>query len=174
MPYCPNCGDQMKDEHFYCGSCGYPLSDEVEDDDDQRPPSGTAASRQGFLSGRSEQYLIDVLDGDEELDSDKHGYSNLSRDVGAALADFAVLAAVEDINLLALVADNSTSTDLVDKDPVNLTRSERRDRLMWTGLFRVPELYDQSFGTEWRDDLSEQMTDLVEHVEQFKQGNESE
>jgi len=162
MPYCPNCGDQVKDEHFYCGSCGYPLTDEVDGDNDQRPPSGTAASRQGFLSGRSEQYLIDVLNGDEELDLDKHGYSNLSRDVGAALADFAVLAAVEDINLLALIADNTTSTDLAEKPPVELSRAETRDRLMLTGLFRIPKLYDQSFGTDWREDLSEQLEKLVD------------
>ncbi|WP_152423907.1 zinc-ribbon domain-containing protein [Natronobacterium lacisalsi] len=27
MPYCPNCGDQVKDIHHYCGSCGQALSD---------------------------------------------------------------------------------------------------------------------------------------------------
>lgn len=161
MPYCPNCGDQVKEEHHYCGQCGYPLA-EVDDVTDQIPPSGTAAGQQGFLSGRSLQYLTDVLNGDQELNSETVGYSNLSRDVGAGLADFSKVASVTDINLLALVLDNSSNADILSKDVKELNRWQVQERMMWMGLLQVPKLYDRAFGTEWDAEFSERLEKLSE------------
>jgi len=161
MPYCPNCGDQVKQEHHYCGQCGYPLA-EVGDETDQIPPSGTATSRQGFLSGRSIQYLTDVLNGEQELDSESVGYSNLSRDVGAGLADFAKIALVADINLLALVLDNSSDSNVLGEDIQQLNRQQMRERMMWMGLLRVPRLYDRAFGTDWDEEFSNRLEELSE------------
>lgn len=166
MPYCPNCGGQIKAEHYYYGQCGYPLA-EVEDEADQIPPSGTAASHQGFLSGRSMEYLTDVLNGEQELDPETVGYSNLSRDVGAGLADFAKVALLKDINLLALVLDNSSDADVLSEDVEQLNRWQVQERMMWMGLLRVPKLYDRSFGTEWDEESSERMEELSEKAEEF-------
>lgn len=168
MPYCPNCGDQVKDEHHYCGQCGYPLA-EVDDDADEIPPAGTAASRQGFLSGRSLQYLVDVRKGEQELDPETVGYSNLSRDVGAGLADFAKVSLVADINLLALVLDNSSDADVLREDVEQLNRWQIQERMMWMGLLRVPKLYDRAFGTEWDDEFSKRLEELSEKAVEFYQ-----
>jgi hypothetical protein len=73
MPYCPNGGRQVKREHHYCGRCGFAQTDVVGESERHIPPSGTAAGRDGFLSGRSIQYLTDVLDGERELDPDTVG-----------------------------------------------------------------------------------------------------
>jgi len=59
MPHCPNCGDRVKDVHYYCGSCGQALSDIAESEND--PPM--AADREGFLSLRSLSYVNDLLNG---------------------------------------------------------------------------------------------------------------
>jgi hypothetical protein len=160
MPYCPNCGDQVKEEHHYCGQCGYPLADV--DDADGIPPAGTAASRRGFLSGRSLQYLVDVRKGEQELDPETVGYSNLSRDVGAGLADFAKVALVADVNLLALVLDNSSDAAVLGEDVERLNQRQVQERMMWMGLLRVPKLYDRAFGTEWDDEFSVRLEELSE------------
>jgi len=159
MLYCPNCGGQVKEEHHYCGQCGYPLAD-VDDEADGMPPTGTAASRQGFLSGRSLQYLADVRNGEQELDSETVGYSNLSRDVGAGLADFAKVALVADVNLLALVLDNNSDAAVLGEDVDQLNRWQAHERMMWMGLLRVPKLYDRAFGTEWDSEFSERLKEL--------------
>lgn len=52
MPYCPNCGSQIKAVHHYCGSCGQVLSEIAESESD--PPM--AVDRDGFLSLRSLSY----------------------------------------------------------------------------------------------------------------------
>jgi len=62
MPHCPNCGDRVKDVHYYCGSCGQALSDIAESEND--PPM--AADREGFLSLRSLSYVNDLLNGEQE------------------------------------------------------------------------------------------------------------
>jgi len=169
MPYCPNCGGEVSEEHHYCGKCGYPLADAVDDTDDDRiPPSGTAAGQSGFLSGRSSQYLTTVARGEADLDSEAIGYSNVSRDVGAALADFAAVTAVEDLDLLSLMIGNTSEASVLGKPTEQLGRGEVRERLMWVGLLRVPELYDRSFGTEWADELTEKLDALSENVEGFQ------
>lgn len=85
MPYCPNCGSQVKVVHHYCGSCGQALSDIAESKAD--PPM--AIDREGFLSMRSLSYVNDLLKGEQELDHNSVSYTQLSRDVSAAFADFA-------------------------------------------------------------------------------------
>lgn len=54
MPYCPNCGDQVKDIHYYCGLCGQALSDIAESEND--PPM--TVDREGFLSLRQRQLFV--------------------------------------------------------------------------------------------------------------------
>lgn len=169
MPYCPNCGNQVKETHFYCGQCGYSLTEEVNNDSDQTPAAGSAANRHGFLSGRSIQYLSDVINSEQDLDPDKVGYSNLARDVGAGLADFAHVSAVDDINLLLLVHDHSSNTGVLGRDPEHLNESQRQEWMMWMGLMKLPKLYDQSFGTEWSEDLSKRLSELIEEAKELKQ-----
>jgi hypothetical protein len=169
MPHCPNCGEQVKAEYHYCGRCGFPQADDLNDEPEQRPPSGTAATRQGFLSGRSLQYLSEIRDGDKEVDRDSVGYSNVSRDVGAGLADFAMVASIPDINLLSLILENSNDSEALGKDVEQLTQREVEERLMWMGLIRLPKLYDRSFGTAWSEEFSEQLTNLREKAEELSE-----
>lgn len=171
MPFCPNCGTEVKAEYFYCGSCGYPLTDEVDDDTERIPPSGTAASQQGFLSGRSRQYLNAVAAGDQELDPDTAGYANLSRDIGAALADFARVATVNDLNLFKIVLDRMSGSDVLEKDVETLNRWQVEERLMWFGIWRLPRLYDTSFGTEMEAALADRLTTILENVEDLKESD---
>ncbi|MDL0128993.1 zinc ribbon domain-containing protein, partial [Halobacterium salinarum] len=95
MPYCPNCGSQVKAVHHYCGSCGRALSDIAESELD--PPM--AMDREGFLSMRSLSYVNELLEGERELDHNSVSYTQLCRDVSAAFADFARLAMVKDLDL---------------------------------------------------------------------------
>ena len=166
MSYCPNCGQQVKDEHYYCGQCGHPLA-EIGGETDQIPPTGAAESRRGFLSGRSMEYLTEILSEDRELNSETASYSNLSRDVGAGLADLATVALVEDINLLALVLDNTGDADVLSQDVQQLTRSQMEERMMWMGLLLVPRLYDRAFGTEWDNEFSERLEEFSEKAAEF-------
>lgn len=48
-----------------------------------------AIDREGFLSMRSLSYVNDLLKGEQELDHNSVSYTQLSRDVSAAFADFA-------------------------------------------------------------------------------------
>jgi len=172
MSYCPNCGQQVKEEHYYCGQCGYTLA-EIGDETDQIPPTGLATSRQGFLSGRSREYLTDILNEERELDSETVAYSNLSSDVGAGLADFATVALVKEINLLALVLDNTSDSDVLSKDVQKLNLSEMEERMMWMGLLLMPRLYDDSFGTEWVKEFSEDLKELFEKGLELHENSEA-
>lgn len=172
MPYCPNCGDSVKAPHFYCGQCGFPLSDDHQDETETYPPVGTAATRDGFLSGRSLQYLSELLSGERDLDPDHPGYAHLSRDVAAGLADFATIAAVAEVNLLQFVADRNSNADILGTDIAALTQAEVHERMMWLGLFRIPRLYDRTFGTEWEAQLHDRLNKMVEQAEELTQEEE--
>lgn len=165
MPYCPNCGTNVQAEHHYCGQCGYPLAEQANDDSDGLPPSGTAASRQGFLSGRSIQYLNAVSTGDQSLDPDTVGYANLSRDIAPGLADFATVSTVEDLNLLSLLLTHSSETNVFQTDFDQLNGSQRQERLMWLGFVRLPAMYDRILGTEWSAEFSDSLSDLIEEAQ---------
>jgi hypothetical protein len=98
MPHCPNCGSQVKVVHHYCSACGQALSDIAESEAD--PPM--AVDTEGFLSMRSLSYVNGLVTGEQDLDRDSVSYTQLSREVSAAFADFARLAMVDDLDLLQL------------------------------------------------------------------------
>lgn len=76
-----------------------------------------------------------------------------------------MVAAVEDLNLLALAIDSTSDSSVLGKNEERLSREEVRERLMWMGLIRLPELYDRAFATAWADELSEELETLSENVE---------
>ena len=71
-----------------------------------------AVDRDGFLSLRSLSYVNELLGGEQELDRDSVSYTQLSREVSAAFADFARLAMVNDLDLLQLWATGSNTNAL--------------------------------------------------------------
>ncbi|WP_241430882.1 zinc ribbon domain-containing protein [Natronolimnohabitans innermongolicus] len=157
MPYCSNCGSRVKDIHHYCGSCGQALSKVAESETD--PPM--AVSRDGFLSLRSLSYINGLLSGERELDRDSVSYMQLSREVNAALEDFARLAMVEELDLLQLWAAGLSSEAL--STPVeDMNSNQVRDWLAAIGLGRTLRMYDESLHTEFEDEFNERLQKLVE------------
>jgi len=157
MPYCPNCGDQVKDIHHYCGSCGQALSDIAESENE--PPM--AVDREGFLSLRSLSYVNNLLNGEQDLDRDSVSYTQLSREVSAAFADFARLAMIKDLDLLQLWAAGSSSEGL--NTPVeDMSSNQFRDWLAAIGLSRTLRMYDESLHTGFEDDFNERLQKLLE------------
>ncbi len=157
MPYCPNCGDQVKDIHHYCGSCGQALSDIAESENE--PPM--AVDRKGFLSLRSLSYVNNLLNGEQDLDRDSVSYTQLSREVSAAFADFARLAMIKDLDLLQLWAAGSSSEGL--NTPVeDMSSNQFRDWLAAIGLSRTLRMYDESLHTGFEDDFNERLQKLLE------------
>ena len=129
MPYCPNCGSRVKAVHHYCGSCGQALSEIAESESD--PPM--AVDRDGFLSLRSLSYVNELLNGERELDRDSVSYTQLSREVSAAFADFARLAMVNDLDLLLLWAAGS-NTNALSMSVDDMNSNQFRDWLAAIGL----------------------------------------
>jgi integrase len=87
-----------------------------------------AIDREGFLSVRSLSYVSELLEGERELNHDSVSYTQLSRDVSAAFADFARLAMVNDLDLLHLWAAGSNTDALsmsVDDWYAHLVRRKR-------------------------------------------------
>lgn len=151
MPYCTNCENEVGKTHYYCGQCGDPLTEET-DRDGVAP--GSTAQRTGFLSGRTIEYLNDVLE--EGIDEDHPGHTHLERDIAAALVDFGMVGAIDELNLLEVLASGSQDDFLDD------TESE----LMYLGFLRLVRLYDQSIGTDWEDELSDRLTTAVEKAKE--------
>jgi len=58
--------------------------------------------------------------------------------------------------------------DLHTKDIDELNRSQLTQQLAWLGLVQLPTLYDQTFGTNWRGDLSERISEIREQVEKIR------
>lgn len=166
MPYCPNCGQAVKDTYRYCGQCGQPLEDEIDDGNDGIPPSGRPPDRPGFLSDRSIEYINQLHNGEKEWDPELSGYAHLKRDVGGAFADLNLLTTVDELNILLLVADFSGDDDIINKDWEQLNTYQIRRRSAWFGLFNTPKLYDDAFDMEWRDELTTQLTDVVEEFDE--------
>ncbi|WP_241434427.1 LITAF-like zinc ribbon domain-containing protein [Natronorubrum tibetense] len=157
MPYCTNCGGQVKDIHHYCGACGQTLSDIAESETD--PPM--AVDREGFLSLRSLSYVNNLLNGEQDLDRDSVSYTQLSREVSAAFADFARLAMIKDLDLLQLWAAGSSSEGL--NTPVeDMSSNQFRDWLAAIGLSRTLRMYDESLHTGFEDDFNERLQKLLE------------
>jgi hypothetical protein len=157
MPYCPNCGSRVKAVHHYCGSCGQALSEIAESESD--PPM--AVDRDGFLSVRSLSYVNELLNGERELDRDSVSYTQLSREVSAAFADFARLAMVNDLDLLLLWAAGS-NTDALSMSVDNMNSNQLRDWLAAIGLGRTLRMYDDALHTEFEDEFNDRLQKLIE------------
>lgn len=173
MPYCPNCGEGVGETHRYCTSCGQPVADELTEDDDITP-SGIATGREGFLSGRSIEYLSELMDDEAELDRESVQYRHLAQDVGNGLADFLQLGAVDDLNLLVLVLTSVQDQEVLTKEPDSLNRQQWRQRAAFEGFFTLPEIYDRSLGTEWRDEMSDKIAELTDEIEDVEEERASE
>ena len=156
MPYCPNCGSSVKAVHHYCGSCGQALSEIAESESD--PPM--AVDRDGFLSVRSLSYVNELLNGERELDRDSVSYTQLSREVSAAFADFARLAMVNDLDLLLLWAAGS-NTDALSMSVDDMNSNQFRDWLAAIGLGRTLRMYDDAFHTEFEDEFNDRLQKLI-------------
>jgi len=154
--------------HRYCTSCGQPVADELTEDDDITP-SGIATGREGFLSGRSIEYLGELMNGEAELDRESVQYRHLARDVGNGLADFLRVGAADDLNLLILMATNVRDEEVLTRDPDDLNRLQWNQRAAFEGFFKLPEIYDRSLGTDWRDEMSDAISELSEEIEDLKE-----
>jgi hypothetical protein len=157
MPYCPNCGSQVKAVHHYCGSCGQALSEIAESESD--PPM--AVDRDGFLSLRSLSYVNELLGGEQELDRDSVSYTQLSREVSAAFADFARLAMVNDLDLLQLWATGS-NTNALSKSVDDMNNNQFQEWLAAIGLGRTLRMYDDALHTEFEDEFDDRLQKLIE------------
>ncbi|MFC7198176.1 zinc ribbon domain-containing protein [Halospeciosus flavus] len=157
MPYCPNCGSQIKAVHHYCGSCGQVLSEIAESESD--PPM--AVDRDGFLSLRSLSYVNELLGGEQELDRDSVSYTQLSREVSAAFADFARLAMVNDLDLLQLWATGS-NTNALSKSVDDMNNNQFQEWLAAIGLGRTLRMYDDALHTEFEDEFDDRLQKLIE------------
>lgn len=158
----------MGETHRYCTCCGQPIADELTEDDDITP-SGIATGREGFLSGRSIEYLGELMNGEAELDRESVQYRHLARDVGNGLADFLQLGAVDDLNLLVLVLTSVRDREVLTKEPNKLNRQQWKQRASFEGFFKIPEIYDRSLGTDWRDDMNHKIAELAEEIEELKE-----
>jgi len=157
MPYCSNCGSRVEAVHYYCGSCGQALSEIAESEND--PPM--AVDRAGFLSLRSLSYVNELLNGERELDRDSVSYTQLSREVSAAFADFARLAMVNDLDLLLLWAAGS-NTDALSMSVDNMNSNQFRDWLAAIGLGRTLRMYDDALHTEFEDEFNDRLQKLID------------
>lgn len=170
MPYCPNCGSQVKGVHHYCGSCGQALSKIA--DSESNPPM--AVDRDGFMSLRSLSYVNELLGGEQELDRDSVSYTQLSQEVSAAFADFARLAIVNDLDLLQLWATDS-NTNALSKSVDDMNNNQFQEWLAAIGLGRTLRMYDDALHTEFEDEFDDRLQKLIEVAnEEFDDGELSE
>ena len=167
MPYCPNCGSQVKAVHHYCGSCGQALSEIAESESD--PPM--AVDRDGFLSLRSLSYVNELLGGEQELERDSVSYTQLSREVSAAFADFARLAMVNDLDLLQLWATGS-NTEALSKSVEDMNNNQFQEWLAAIGLGRTLRMYDDALHTEFEDEFDDRLQKLIEVANEELDGGE--
>jgi len=168
MPYCSNCGNQVKEIHHYCGSCGQALSDIAGSETD--PPM--AIERKGFLSMRSLSYVNELLAGEQELNHDSVSYKQLSRDLSAAFADFARLAMVNDLDLLHLWAAGS-DTNALSMSVDDMNSNQFRDWLAAIGLGRTLRMYDDALHTEFEDQFNDRLQKLIEFANEELNDEES-
>ena len=167
MPYCPNCGSQVKAVHHYCGSCGQALSEIAESESD--PPM--AVDRDGFLSLRSLSYVNELLEGEQELDRDSVSYTQLSQEVSAAFSDFARLAMVNDLDLLQLWATGS-NTEALSKSVEDMNNNQFQEWLAAIGLGRTLRMYDDALHTEFEDEFDDRLQKLIEVANEELDGGE--
>ena len=150
MQYCTECGVEVDETHYYCGQCGTQLAEE----NDKPTNTNSSSPGDGFLSGKSIEYLSEAVE--TGLDEDRPGHAALYRDMAAALQDFAVIDTIEELNLFDVLASG------VEDEYFN----EKETRLMLLGLFRLVRLYDQSFSTEWEAELSDNLNEAMERAKE--------
>ncbi|MFC6838365.1 zinc ribbon domain-containing protein [Halomarina ordinaria] len=167
MPYCSNCGRRIKAVHHYCGSCGQALSEIAESESD--PPM--AVGRDGFLSRRSLTYVNELLRGERELDHDSVSYTELSREVTAALADFARLAMITDLDLLHLWGAGS-DTEALSMSIDDMNSNQFRDWLAAVGLGRTLQMYDDALHTEFENEFNDRVQQLIEYANEELENEE--
>lgn len=161
MPYCPNCGSQVDAVHHYCGACGQALS-ETAASEDEAPP---VLERDGFLSPRSLAYVNELLGGERELDRESTAYRQLAREASGALADFARLAVVTDLDLLVLWS-NGPNTDALGQHVDELNTHQLEGVVAALGLGRTLELYDDALGTEFESEFHDRLGALNDAIEE--------
>ncbi|WP_254526150.1 hypothetical protein [Natrinema caseinilyticum] len=120
-----------------------------------------AVDRDGFLSLRSISYVNELLNGEREFDRDSVSYTQLSREVSAAFADFARLAMVNDLDLLILWAAGS-NTDALSMSVDDMNSNQFRDWLAAIGLGRTLRMYDDALHTEFEDEFNDRLQKLIE------------
>ena len=130
-----------------------------------------AVDREGFLSLRSLSYVNNLLNGEKELNRDSVSYTQLSREVSAAFADFARLAMVKELDLLQLWAAGSSSSAL-DTPVEDMNSNQFRDWLAAIGISRTLRMYDESLHTEFEDDFNERLQKLLEIAEEELESEE--
>ena len=157
MPYCTSCGNETEEDHRYCGSCGESLKN---DNPPTQPPPTDPWD--GFLTVRSIKYIEEIYKGENELNTEDSGYYHLSQDVAAALAELGMVAKLDGVNLLEMMWERSSGSEIMRDDTDDLTDQETYERLMWLGFFRIPELYDNTIGTDWGDQLDEKLQSIIE------------
>lgn len=167
MPYCSNCGSRVKAVHYYCGSCGQALSKIAESESN----SPMVVDRDGFLSLRSLKYASELSGGERELDHDPVSYKELSREVNAALADFARLAMVTDLDLLHLWAAGS-NTDALSMSVEDMNSNQLRDRLAAIGLGRTLYMYDDALHTEFENEFNDRLQQLIDFANEELENEE--
>lgn len=161
MPYCTGCGNETKEEHQYCGSCGEPLQ---EDNSPSQPLPDDAWD--GFLTVRSIEYMDESFNNGKALSTEDSGYQHLSQDVAVALAELGLVAKLDGVNLLRMMWERSSGSEIMREDTDSLTDQETYERLMWLGFFRIPELYDNTVGTDWGDQLVERLQSVFEKYDE--------
>ena len=117
--------------------------------------------REGFLSMRSLSYVNELLEGERKFDHDSVSYTQLSRDVSAAFADFARLAMVNDLDLLHLWAAGS-NTNALSMSVDEMNSNQFRDWLAAIGLGRTLRMYDDALHTEFEDQFNDRLQKLIE------------
>lgn len=147
MEYCPNCGGDVNPKHHYCGGCGHALSTTAETGGE----IPGIRSRRGFLSTASLTYIHELAQNETAVDYDSVEYRQLQEDVRDAFADFAILAMVDDFNLLHLWAAGQTPAS--DTPVTELEADERENELAALGLGRILHMYDDALGTSFEDEL---------------------
>lgn len=139
MRECPYCGADVEGEARFCDRCGERLG--VEDED-----------REGFLRRTSVQYLQGVRHGARPLDPDSAYHEGLCADLGAAVADWSYLAAIETLDLATLLGVEDDDLAGLDRDRSpdgDLSETDRRV----LGLAVLVGLLDDAYEGHTLDEL---------------------
>jgi hypothetical protein len=87
---------------------------------------------------RSIEYIEEIYNGEKEMNTEESGYYHLSQDVAAALAELGMVAKLGGVNLLQMMWERSSGSEVMREDTDSLTDQETYERLMWLGFFRIP------------------------------------